>query len=109
MQRKETLEWAKEMVAHVFHHKREPEYVEDGIKGWIAKDRNKKLHFFTEKPERNRDVWWSQMNPGNPKTWMHPYTKLPLPVCDMFHYDLTWDDEPVEAEIVFRIPKKAAK
>jgi len=96
----------KERIKELFHKEPKVEYVEDGIHGWIAKDRNKKLNFFKDKPRRNRDVWWAEDNPHKPGAWLFPYTKLPLPVRDMFHYELKWEDEPVECDIIFRIKKK---
>ena len=92
-------------IKEFFRKKRKEEYVDESIHGWLAKDKNKKLFFFTEKPRRNRDVWWSEMNPGKPGSWLFPYTKLPLPARDMFHYELKWEDEPVECDIIFRIKR----
>ena len=63
------------------------------IKGWIARYDTHYLHVFSEKPSRNIDN--SSLNFG--KVW-NGKGILALD-CNLFP-QITWEDEPVEAEII---------
>lgn len=64
------------------------------ICGWVARDNNGKLYIYSDKPER--------YNKG--LRWVMGYAFLPLS-SDLFP-DLTWEDDPIEVEIIIKRKKK---
>ena len=67
------------------------------IKGWIARDKTYDLHFFSEKPQRNI----SNDRFGWDNVWVGK--KLLVLDCDLCP-ELTWEDEPIKAEIIVNVP-----
>lgn len=63
------------------------------IHGWVARDNNGKLYIYSDKPER--------YNKGF--RWVLGSAFLPLP-SDLFP-DLTWDDDPIEVELIIKRKK----
>lgn len=66
------------------------------IKGWIARDKTYELNFFSKKPQRqivDKGLSWDNVWIGK---------KLLVLDCDLYP-NLTWEDEPIEAEIIICI------
>lgn len=68
------------------------------ISGWVARDSNGNLSLFEVKPERVR-----YMRNNNEGLWMAK--SMTDFVSDSFH-SLTWDDDPIEVEIIIKPKKK---
>lgn len=64
---------------------------------WIARDKDGDLTLFSSKPHRCTDVGW------NNESWdvssMDDFTDVMILDPNMFP-DLTWEDEPIEVELV---------
>ena len=58
------------------------------IEGWVARDKDYTLAFYTKKPERDTKYWW------------HIDGAYPLSL--KFFPDLTWDSEPRKVELIIR-------
>lgn len=70
------------------------------IKGWIARDKTYDLHFFSKKPKRNiADSRFNLDNVWIGKNWL-------VLDCDLYP-NLTWEDEPIEAEIILKVASDA--
>lgn len=67
------------------------------IQGWMARDADGDLNFYYDKPRREKAVW------DEPQYWIGE-TQIDLDP-DLFP-DLTWDDDPIEVEIVIKRKKK---
>lgn len=64
------------------------------IKGWVARDKNGSLTFFSVKPikfEEYAERWYV----------FGACTTCYLGFCD-FYKDLKWEDEPIEVELIIR-------
>ena len=63
------------------------------IKGWVARDKNGEIHYFQEYPRRVTEYelnhWWDR---DYISMWIEK---------DSFP-ELTWEDEPVEVELLIR-------
>lgn len=59
------------------------------IKGWVARDKDNFLGFYTVKPERKTVAWGTHQD----------YWSLPR---DSFH-DIKWEDEPVRTELTIKM------
>lgn len=70
------------------------------IKGWIARDKTYELNFFSKKPKRN--IADSRIVLDN--VWIGK--KLLVLDCDLYP-NLTWEDEPIEAEIILKVASDA--
>ena len=70
------------------------------IKGWIARDKTYDLHFFSEKPQRN--IADGRFDLDN--VWIGK--KLLVLDCDLYP-KLTWEDEPIESEIILKVASDA--
>lgn len=61
MTRRETLDWAKSVVAHIFgHHEKGSKFHNvEKVHGWVARDRNGWLYFFigNAAPEHQGTRW----------------------------------------------------
>lgn len=64
------------------------------ISGWVARDWNCHLNLFTHKPMRDSVIRW----------WDGEYADINLP-SSLFP-DLTWDDDPIEVELIIKRKKK---
>lgn len=72
------------------------------IKGWIARDKTYELNFFSEKPQRHIEdklLSWDNIWVGK---------KLLVLDCDLYP-ELTWKDEPIEAEIILKVASDALR
>lgn len=62
------------------------------VHGWIARDKDGLLGFYSDKPQRFDDkAWWC--DPGC-------YTALALPPES--YPEITWESEPLEVELILR-------
>jgi hypothetical protein len=62
------------------------------VHGWIARDKDGLLGFYSDKPQRFDDkAWWC--DPGC-------YTALALPPES--YPEITWESEPIEVELIIR-------
>ena len=62
------------------------------VHGWVARDRDGLLGFYSDKPQRFDDrSWWC--DPGC-------YTALALPPES--YPEITWDSNPIEVELIIR-------
>ena len=72
------------------------------IKGWIARDKTYELNFFSEKPQRHvedKGLSWDNVWIGK---------KLLVLDCDLYP-KLTWEDEPIEAELILKVASDALR
>lgn len=69
---------------------------------WVARDKDGQLTLFSEKPNRCTEAGW------NNESWdivsIDEFTDTMILNSNMFS-DLTWDDEPVEVELVVKNKK----
>lgn len=56
--------------------------------GWVARDMNNNLHYFSVEPVRFGAKWWDR-------------DYLSMEVDRSLFGGLTWEDEPIEVEILF--------
>ena len=57
--------------------------------GWVARDMNNDLHYFSIKPIRSGAKWWDRDN-------------LSMEIDGSLFGELTWEDEPIEVELFIR-------
>ena len=57
--------------------------------GWVARDMNNDLHYFSVKPVRSGAKWWDR-------------DYLSMEVDGSLFGELTWEDEPIEVELFIR-------
>ena len=87
--REELRHWAKEVWEKITGHKEE----EMTIKGWLARDKNKELLFYTKKPRKSSYEWSLQGGDVN------------IMSRELFP-SIRWEDpEPTPCEITIRIKK----
>lgn len=76
--------------------KQEKDAEDTVIQGWVARDNDGDLFFYTDKPRRENAVW------DEPQYWIgEAYTELNT---DLFP-DLTWESEPEQVEIIIKRKK----
>lgn len=64
------------------------------IRGWVARDEDGHLFMYCTKPERDESL----------QVWMGRYADFDL--RNALFPDLTWDDDPIEVELIIRRKKK---
>lgn len=90
--RKEILAIGKEIANKIFHKKKVEEVT---IKGWIARNTDNVLAFYTRKPIKNFDYW----------AMLYPTTCYLLGIRNDFP-SVQWSDpEPTPATITIKIEK----
>ena len=67
---------------------------------WVARDKDGQLTLYSDKPHRCMEVGW------NNESWDivsvdNPFTDMMVLNSNMFS-DLTWEDEPIEVELVIK-------
>lgn len=62
------------------------------IRGWVARDEDGNLFMYSTKPERIGTMWMGEFANFDLRNNLFP--------------DLTWDDEPIEVEIIIKRKKK---
>lgn len=71
------------------------------IHGWVAVDKNNACYFHLHKPQRSLDVSW-YATPDRFQEDYNPLWHLRLPDEVASSFDLTWEDEPIEVELIVK-------
>lgn len=77
--------------AQDFLGKQEKDAEDTVIKGWVARDADGDMFLYQNEPDRIEITWFGYM--------MHSLPKDSFP-------DLTWDDDPIEVELIIKRKKK---
>ena len=73
------------------------------IQGWVCRDkRHNALNLHVEEPYRT----YSQYNTDDKPDWRESDCASFLPLDNSLFPDITWDDEPIEVEIIIKRKKK---
>lgn len=63
------------------------------LKGWVARDKNGEINYFQEYPRRitedRRNYWWDR-------------DYISMCIDENSFPELTWEDEPIEVELLIR-------
>lgn len=91
MTRKEIKEFGQHMADKLFHKKEQTNTVV--LKGWVARDKNNTIHFYSKKPIKLDYEWDGNIN----HIINLKYTDFP---------QVNWeDDKPTVCEIMIKIEK----
>ncbi len=74
-----------------------PPHPEATISGWLARTQNGTLGILRIKPERRCGDWWIDVAPEDSAIYRLPSELFP---------SLTWQDKPIEVEIIIKPKKK---
>lgn len=73
--------------------KQETDAEETVISGWVARDSDGNLFMYSIKPERHEVL----------QVWIGRHTDCSM--CNNLFPDLTWDDDPIEVELIIKRKK----
>lgn len=91
---KEDIEYAFKAGVKFALGKQEKDAEDTVIQGWVARDANGSLYAYCIKPERNVVL----------QVWVGRYADFDM--HDSLLPDLTWNDDPIEVELIIKRKKK---